>query len=894
MYCREKCRGGTCIYIRSGIKYRDLDFISPYARDKIFECCGVEIVDLKIIVICVYRTPQSNVTLFLKYLDTLLYKLRFSSKLNRYKIVVVGDININTLKDNKVVQELNDILQCYNLIPHILEATRRNACIDHIFSNIKSATSRVLKLGLSDHDTAQILSMTINKDIYQPSKLYMTKRDFSQENIDKFYECLNSLSFNDMFNETDLNTSFNYFYDNFCLFYELCFPKFKKICMTKRRNIKWITKGLRRSCKTKRTLRFKFYERKNQESRLKYYKYSKLLRRCIDGSQKIYNDTFIANSKNMCRAAWKVINDETKHEIKIDFLKQIRVANKMVTDPQEIANHLNNYFIELTNQACNATPYNGIIKNTNSKHINNSIFLEPVNPVEVRAIIMSLKNTQSVGNDSITTKIIKHCVDLLIPHFTYLINLSFEQGKFPECLKKSVIKPIHKKGDVIDMSNYRPITLIPIFSKVFEKAMQKRLVNYLNKYELIKSEQYGFQKGKSTTLAAFHLVNNILTSIDKGIAATVIFFDMSKAFDFVSHDILIQKMENYGIRGPAMEWSKSYLQNRQQYVEISCLQGNVVTQCKSNSLINKYGVPQGSILGPLYFLIYINDLPDITPYKCILFADDISLIITHKTKNCTNNYIETNMAIKDVIQWLEYNNLKANINKTTFIKFKTQGHKTEPTVLHDDRFSINESTYTRFLGLTVDQHCNWKKHIEAVSKKVNSFVYVLNKLRTTSTPHTLQMAYHGHVGAILRYCLILWGNSTDSFRAFLAQKRCIRAMAGIPSYESCRPYFKKFKILPLPSMYIFEICLFVKKNSTLFLTAHEYYPRNTRHGDRLVLDFTPRTTLYQRNCFSMCINIYNRLPKTIRELPLSRFKRDLKNLLLNKMIYAISDWMHTK
>ncbi|CAB3250915.1 unnamed protein product [Arctia plantaginis] len=598
----------------------------------------------------------------------------------------------------------------------------------------------------------------------------------------------------------------------------------------------------------------------------------------IPMAKDISQPTKITNSTNICRTAWKIINDDVGNIFTHDIISEIRVDGKLIQQPIDIANRFNEHLIASTTRNVKKT------HNTNKTRALSSIFLEPADFTEVKNIIMSLNNTNSVGIDEVTTYILKQCVYEIVPVITHLINLSFETGVFPESLKKSIVKPLYKKGDKLELSNYRPITLIPILSKVFEKAMHKRLTTYLNRFKFIKEEQNGFQRGKSTTLAAFQLIYNVLKNVDTKKPTIVIFFDMTKAFDHVSHQLLLEKLENYGIRGPAHEWIKCYLKNREQCVDIIKNDNSVITRERSALLTNKYGVPQGSILGPLLFLVYINDLPDITTHKCILFADDISIILTSKIG--TNYDIDINNTIKSVIEWLKNNNLNANLSKTNFIQFQTQSSKLNLREIRYGDTVIEETECVRFLGLSLDKYCNWKTHVDSVCKRVNSFVYVLNRLRKTATQQTVLLAYHGHVGSVLRYGLLLWGNSVDATRAFLSQKRCVRAMVGIPPYESCKLYFRKYEILPLPCLYIFEVSVFVKRNPGLFKKAKDMFPRNTRGSERLVLDFVPRTTLFQKNCYNMCIKIFNSLPPTIKALPLLKFKRKLKTWLLEKMIYS--------
>lgn len=401
---------------------------------------------------------------------------------------------------------------------------------------------------------------------------------------------------------------------------------------------------------------------------------------------------------------------------------------------------------------------------------------------------------------------------------------------------------------------------------------------------------YGFQKGKSTTLACFNLIHTIVTNLDKRSETTGIFFDMSKAFDFVSHKLLIDKLENYGIRGPALEWIKSYLSDRMQCVEIENIDSKLELKShRSNYRHNKAGVPQRGVLSSLLFLIYINDLPEVTNHPCFLFADDISLIITSNNNDFDKYTCDINNTIESIITWLDANNLRVNLTKTNFIQFNTYGRKNKTININYRGHKLQEVNETTFLGITIDKHCNWKAHVNKVCNKINKFVYVLYELSKTSSLKTVLSAYYGYVDSVLRYGLIAWGYSTESQRVFLAQKKCIRAIAGIRPWESCKPFFKKFKIITLPSLYIFECAKFVKMHPELFTKAHEMFPKSTRHKNRLVLPIIPRTALYSKNSYAMCCRIFNALPDTIKTLPTNKFTRSLKVWLREKNFYSVND-----
>lgn len=319
---------------------------------------------------------------------------------------------------------------------------------------------------------------------------------------------------------------------------------------------------------------------------------------------------------------------------------------------------------------------------------------------------------------------------------------------------------------------------------------------------------------------------------------------------------------------------------------------NVETGYKSELKCNYFGVPQGSILGPLLFVIYTNELPDIFSYKSVMFADDISFIVTSKKdKKFQEHECKVNEGLKTVIRWLQQHNLQININKTNYVQFNSKRGDNFKLGLQYKNENIKEMQSVTFLGVILDKYLDWHPQIDKIRKKLNSFVFVLRKLRRISGLQTTLAAYHGYVQSILRYGLILWGHCTYSSVVFVAQKKCIRAIYGLPSYKSCKPLFKKLNILPLPCLYILEICMFVKRHMFLFRTAESISTRSRRNPGRLVYDYVPKTALYSNNCFKMCIKFYNKLPQSLQELPLHKFKNKLISLLNQKCYYDIKEFL---
>lgn len=829
--------------------------------------------------------------MFFEKLDDLLHKLE-NNKKKSSRIVLCGDWNINLLRANKHTQTLTDILHNYNIKIYIKTPTRKNACLDIVASNIQGCKGITENLYLSDHNTCQILSFYTNN--YHKTKYWTEyKTDFSYENIYKFYDYINSLTFNDVLQEKDTNKSFNLFHDIFMLLFDQCFPLIKLKCSNKPKKINWITKGLKQSCKHKRILYYSYLKSdktSKKQNKYKYIKYSKMLQKCINSAQKLCNSNIIHNAKNKCRASWQIIHnnlDNKKLQNDIDMIIHNDITYINLSD---ITNIFNDYFININDN----DNYLNSNKTTNRTNIMNSIYLTPTSEDEIDRIITNLQNTNSVGYDNINTNILKIVSKKISYPLTHIINQSLENGIFPDRLKLSVVKPLHKGGNETDMNNYRPIALIPVIAKIFEKVMAKRIQSFIKQNNIIHDRQFGFQEGKSTTLACFTLVTKITECINNNITNVALFLDMSKAFDCVKHSILLKKISDYGIRGKANSWLTSYLENRKQCTEISRIENNEKLTVQSDYKQIKNGVPQGSILGPLLFLLYINDLPDVTKNDCFLFADDCTILFKNKNIDILKSDIHNTLT--DIYNWMNNNNLRINIGKTKAIHFHTYKASKINLNITVNNDSIAMIKDTKFLGITIDEHCSWKNHIEILCKKVNKFVFALGRIRKIASFEIALQAYYGHVASLLRYGLIIWGNSVDIERAFRAQKKCIRALCNIGTRESCKPLFKKHKILTLPCLYIADLCLFVKQYPNFFETHSQKSKQpNVRDLRKNKLCYPKiNLTLYNKNVYCMAIRIFNKLPNDLRDLPYekNKFKNGLNHWLADRCFYKIAEYLN--
>ena len=290
-----------------------------------------------------------------------------------------------------------------------------------------------------------------------------------------------------------------------------------------------------------------------------------------------------------------------------------------------------------------------------------SFFISPCTKEEIIEIILSFKQKKSAGPNSIPTKILRLLTDDISEHLSIIFNTSFATGIFPEKLKVAKVIPIHKKDSKLECSNYRPISLLSNIDKILEKLMHNRLMKFLTEQKILYLKQFGFRKNFSTAHPIINLIDSIENAFDQNKFACGVFIDLKKAFDTVDHEILLKKLWHYGIRGIANDWFKSYLTNRMQYVSINNI--------PSDLLKVNFGVPQGSVLGPLLFLVYINDLHNSIRFSSPFhFADDTGLLNIQDSMHAINRTL--NKDLRELSFWLNANKIALNVAKTEIILFK--------------------------------------------------------------------------------------------------------------------------------------------------------------------------------------------------------------------------------
>ena len=490
-----------------------------------------------------------------------------------------------------------------------------------------------------------------------------------------------------------------------------------------------------------------------------------------------------------------------------------------------------------------------------------------------------------------------------------------QNGYFPDELKTGRISPIYKKDNEEFLENYRPVSTLPVFGKILEKLIYSRLYNFLIAKGIMHENQFGFRKGHSTSHALNYSINHIESLLESKKHVLGIFIDLSKAFDTISHSKLITKLNNYGIRGNALQLIKSYLSNRKQYVSV--LGEN------SNTLPVQFGVPQGSVLGPLLFLLYINDICNVSNGgKFVLFADDTNIFVAADSKSVV--YQEANRILISVRDYMECNLLHINKKKCCYIYFspKKRGDTDDITNNHHlniDGAIIKRVRHTKFLGVTIDDQLNWKPHIDSLNKKLKSACGRIYRIKNCLPEALHKQIYHTLFESHLSFGISVWGGVGSSRLApvFKTQKKCIRIMFGdtksyIDKFKTCvrcrpinkqylgrefyvkestKPLFKKHDLLSVHNLYrhrcIMELFKIIKYR--LPISLYELFDRSNRRDELFRTPFPSDNFIYQSaSLWNTFIGICGR--RDFVTSSCSSIKSSLKNSLLKAQNELPNDW----
>lgn len=856
-FCRShSIHGGVCIYVREGLHYKEYN-VENYSIDKISEFCAIEILPFKILVISVYRSCASDINAFFVQFEHLLISIhdRFD------RIVILGDFNIHFNLESNHVLDFKNILNSFGINITINEYTRINhmsaSCIDNILTNINEDLYRtmVVNPSLSDHLGQHIIITYPERRITE--KIYLRKITCS--GLAKVQNALNELDWNAFYQSNDVEFMSLFLLENL---QKLILEHFPIKTVDKRNKpVSWFTDELKLIRDRVAAAKTISDCSNNPEHKMAYRVLRKKYYQTIEETKKSSYDNFINNSPNKPKDIWKIINSERGCSKKSDH-ERCTISAK----------DFNNFFVDI---ATNIVSTLTICQEKQDECLKNiplnqkSFFLKPISECDVLRTIENLKKTGSMDVYEINSLIIRDLKENFVPPLTDLFNKCIQLGIFPTSLKLSKVIPVFKKGDPNDPSDYRPISLIPIIGKIFEYLIKEQLSDYFESLQCLCDGQFGFRPGCSTIHAVSRVVHGVVECFEKGEHVGLTLCDLSKAFDCVSHELLLEKLFRYGVRGLPLRLLQSYLHNRQQSV--------YVNGSKSCFETIKCGVPQGSVLGPLLFVIYINDLYHyVSPVKCTLYADDTSFIVSNKDiVSLNNSLIKLNT---EANSWFENNTLKLNVEKTQKLILSTNP-------------LITVGNTVKILGITVDDQLTWTSHVNLLTKKLASATFALRRLSNLLHISSLVSAYYSLVHSHLSYGVLLWGNSSSAIKAFRSQKKAIRVIAKAGYFDHCKPIFQRFRIMPLPTLYIYYQLLEIHKNKELFILNSDVHTYPTRNCDHI----RPNRYKYKKSATnSLDVGLYNVLPVSVKNSTFSKFKQTIKNYLCKFCFYSTHEYyMHT-
>ena len=886
LFTNQIKKRGVAIYIKNELNPRDCTAI---INEKFEECvfCEFEGVnDEKILIGCMYKSPNSSK----ENVENMMKTLK-NENVNKYDVIcITGDFNypkINWNLSESATGECEEFVECLKdayLIQKVIKPTRnarqnqKANLIDLVLVNDESIISDIIHcapLGASDHDCLYFQLYLQKKRIKRESR---KKYDLNKGNYKEIRKNMKKTDWADMENK-NIEEGWTFLKDKIIDQMNKHIPK-SKMTNTKKYKPVWMNDKILRKIKKKYHAFKRYLITKQGKEYEKYIRQRNACKKEIKKAKKKHEENIAKGCKEDPSKFWKYVNDRCKTNVGISSLRD--KDGNLKTSDKERADILNEFFTSVfLKEDMTNIPNMGEGSFSKGKIMSDI----EITPESVEKKLNALKPNKAQGPDQIPPRVLKELSKELAVPLSILFKKSIEEGKIPEEWKFAEVTAIFKKGNKTDPGNYRPVSLTCICCKLLEQFIRDGIVEHMTENDLYNDGQHGFRKQRSCITQLLEVYDELTEMIDEGKNIDIIYLDFKKAFDSIPHERLLMKMKAYGITGKTLEWVRDFLIGREQRVRV----GNDYSE---NSKVTS-GIPQGSILGPVLFTLFINDLPENLNAHCKIFADDT------KIYEESNNHAKIQEDLYLMQRWTEQWNLYFNVAKCKVMHIGKNNPKQKYYMkIENEQQVLDTCEEEKDLGITFDSNLNFENHISNITKKANQMLGIIRRTFTYIDKNILLKLYKALVRSHLEYGNVIWNPhlKKHSIQIERIQRRATKLAPECKNmnYAQRLQFLKLFSLKgrrirgDLIQVYkifqqiddihinkILPIASFNKTRNQDFKLRHRYCKKDIR-----------------KYTFSFrVVDLWNSLPTEIKNAPsLNSFKNRLdKNKKLSELFYDFDE-----
>lgn len=864
--------GGVLVFIRKDVNFEIVNIISK-VKNYWVAIIKTALINIVYYVITIYHSPSGNTSQFLDWLENYFEDMWDKN----FEVIIVGDFNINMLdKQNRHTKRLDNFLNSFSLQQVVQQPTRitpRGATLIDlvIINNYNNKITAGIydKTKITDHEIVRI-NFEKNKNI-QPFITSVIKRDFSKAKLDQIKIALIECEWG--YDSSDINVLYDIFETNIIKLLDKYCPK--RCIKFKPKSSPWIDINIQNLCKERNKAYTNFKLTKNEED-WKIYKNKRNQVVATIRKQKIkFYENSIDRNKGNSKKMWQTLKNLISTK-KADKGSGKLCVDKNIYKLQTDADNFNHYFIKSIDDIVVQNNFSAKWNANELPVIESSLSVfDTVTLSQLKTIVMGLKN--KAGVNELNTFVLKELFDVVGYPILNLINMSLTEGVMPDSLKISTVIPIPKINCANKLEDYRGINMLPIVEKLIEIVVHSQILNYMETNNLLFERQSGFRKNHSCETAVQLVVNEWKKSIDKDQYVAALFIDFKRAFETISRTTLLNKLNYYGIKGVVLNWFQSYLSNRYQITKYD--------STTSVPLKNLHGVPQGSVLGPLLFIIYINDIHKVIN-KCSikLFADDTLLYSASEDPTISINAIKADL--KTLIPWLGKNDVFLNVDKTKAIMISTKPNLRKIN-LENFKLSINKKTIQwvtqiKYLGIIIDKNLNFNIHFEEICKKLSKKIGFLRRVSKDVSLYTRIIIYNTVIRPHYQYCctILYLLNTGQKNKLQVLQNRAMRSILKCNKYTPINSMLSVLNWLSIIDLINYYTMIFIHKikirqypNYLEISKNREIHSYPTKSSNHFRLErYNKQAT--KHSVFYEGVKAYNSLPVEITNAQtIKQFKR---------------------